>query len=411
MKTLLTLLILVGALVVTTLLVVFKPDPQEVAPERPVTTVEVLEVQPQSVQLTVKSQGTVLPRTESDLSAEVSGRIIEVADSFRAGGSFREGDLLLRIDPADYEAAVAAAAAELANAQLALAQEEAQAEQAAADWAALGEGEASDLTLRKPQLAQAKARIESARANLKRAERDLARTEVRAPFDGRVLQTNVDLGQYLSAAPATPVARIYATDRGEVRLPVTTREAELLETKDRRQRMVRLQKANTPGSPTWVARFARMEATIDPESRLLYAVAELENPFSPSAQHPEPLRRGQFLSAEIEGRSLSEAYVLPRYALRGSDTVYVVTEENTLETRKVNIIQSDADEVIIRSGVLQPPSERSERSASTGQGGKPTLLHPSDSSTSQGLQPGDRVALSPIAYYIEGMPVHLMADE
>jgi RND family efflux transporter MFP subunit len=385
--------------------------------------VEVIEIQPQSVQLTVKSQGTVLPRTESDLSAEVSGRIIKVAENFRAGGRFSKGDVLVKIDPADYEAAVANAAAELANAQLTLAQEDAQAEQAAADWAALGEGEASDLTLRKPQLAQAKARIESARANLKRARRDLTRTELTAPFDGRVLSTSADLGQFVSAAPASPIARIYATDRAEIRLPITSREAELLETKDRRQRYVRLEKANTRNSPVWLARFVRMEATIDPNSRLLYAVAEIEDPFAPSPKNPEPLRRGQFVTAEIEGLSLSEAYVLPRYALRGSDTVYIVTTAGTLETRKITIIQSDAQRVIVTaaSGRVDlralsqskrsPDSGTLEHLANTGQGGKPTLLRsPSDYPT-DGLRPGDRVAISPIAYYIENMPVHLMADE
>lgn len=377
MKFILPILILLIAVGITAVLVVFKPDAAAISPERPVTNVEVIEARPQDIQLSVKSQGTVLPRTESDLSAEVSGRIIEVADSFRAGGRFSAGDLLVKIDPADYEAAVAASAAELANAELALAQEEAQAEQAAADWAALGEGEASELTLRKPQLAQAKARIESARANLKRARRDLARTELTAPFDGRVLSTSADLGQFVSAAPASPIARIYATDRAEIRLPLTIREAELLETKDRRQRFVRLEKANTTNSPVWLARFVRMEATIDPNNRLLYAVAEIEDPFAPGANNPEPLRRGQFVSAEIEGRSISDAFVLPRYALRGSDTVYIMTQESTLETRTVEIIKSDADEVIITGG----------------------------------LEQGDRIAISPIAYYIEGMSVQLMADE
>ena len=374
MKVLLPILILLAAGGATALLIVFKPDATEVAPERPITSVEVLTVQPESVQLTVRSQGTVLPRTESDLSAEVSGRIIEVADNFRAGGSIEAGDILLKIDPSDYEAAVAASRAQLANAELALAQETALAEQAAADWAALGEGKPSDLTLRKPQLTQAKAAIESARANLKRAERDLARTELTAPFDGRVLSTSADLGQFISAAPAAPVARIFATDRAEVRLPVTTREAERLETKNRRQRTITLQKANTPKSPTWSAHFARMEATIDPETRLLYVVAALDAPFEPTAEHPEPLRRGQFVSAEIEGRTLSEAYTLPRYALRGSDTVYAVTSDDTLETRRVEIAQSNARQVIITGG----------------------------------LKPGDRVVTSPIAYYVENMPVEVI---
>ncbi|TVP81445.1 MAG: efflux RND transporter periplasmic adaptor subunit [Puniceicoccaceae bacterium] len=376
MKVLLPILILLAAGSITTLLVIFKPDAVEVAPERPVTSVEILTVQPETVQLTVRSQGTVLPRTESDLSAEVSGRIIEVADNFRAGGSFRQGDVLVKLDPADYEAAVAASRAELANAELLLAQETALAEQAAADWAAIGRGEPSDLTLRKPQLAQAQARLESARANLRRAQRDLERTHLTAPFDGRVLSTSADLGQFISAAPAAPVARIFATDRAEVRLPITTREAERLESRDRRQRYVQLQKANAPRSPTWTARFARIEATIDPSTRLLFVVAELDAPFEPSAEHPEPLRRGQFVTAEIEGRTLSQAYLLPNYALRGSNSVYIVTPEGKLETRRVEIAQSDTATVIITDG----------------------------------LEPGERVAISPIAYYVENMPVEVIQE-
>ena len=256
---------------------------------------------------------------------------------------------------------------------MALATEQAQAEQANADWTALGKGEASALTLRKPQLAQAEARVASAQANLNRALRDLSRTEIRAPFDGRVLNTMADLGQYVNAAPATPIARIYAEDRAEVRLPITLKEAELLETRDRRQRLIRLQKPNAPDSPTWVARFARTEATIDPQSRLLYVIAELEQAFAPTGPHPEPLRRGQFMQAEIEGRGISDAYRLPRYALRGSDTVYIVDADNTLNVRRVQIIQSTADTIIITGG----------------------------------LQAGERVAISPIAYYVEGMPVEV----
>jgi RND family efflux transporter MFP subunit len=378
MKTLLTLIILGAALAVTTLLLIFTPDAQETSPPRPVTTVQTIVAQPETVQLSVQSQGTLLPRIESELSAEVSGRIIEVAENFRAGGSFAADDLLLRIDPADYEAAVAAQAAELANAQLALAQEEAQAEQAAADWAALGRGEASPLTLREPQLAQARARLESARASLERARRDLRRTEIRAPYAGRVLQTQVDLGQYVSAAPAAPLARVFALDRGELRLPLTPREAELLNLDSPEKAAVQLRRAGSAQSQTWTARLDRMEATIDPGSRLIYAVAVLEQPFSENPKHPEVLRRGQFLDATIEGRRLEGAYQLPRYALRGSDTVYLVTDEQTLVTREVSIVHSNAEVVVI-------PAEG-------------------------GLAAGDRVATSPIAYFAENMPVEILED-
>jgi multidrug efflux pump subunit AcrA (membrane-fusion protein) len=127
----------------------------------------------------------------------------------------------------------------------------------------------------------------------------------------------------------------------------------------------------------WTARFARIEATVNPKSRLLYVVAALDNPFEPSATHLQTLRRGQFMDAEIEGRTVSEVYRLPRFALRGSNTVYVVTDEKTLTTRKVEILKSDTESVIISSGI----------------------------------EAGERVAVSPIAYFVENMPVDLIPNE
>lgn len=378
MKTLIPILLLIGAVLIAGLLIHFKPAPSEVAPERPITNVEVITVQPESIQLSVRSQGTLLPKVETDLSVEVSGRIIEIADNFVAGGYFQKGDVLLRIDPADYKAAVAAREADLTGAKLVLAQEQALAEQAADDWAAMGEGEASALTLRQPQLAQAKARLASAEAALDQAKRDLERTEIKAPYRGRVLSKNVDFGQYVQANPANPIARIYATDQAEIRLPITERETNFLETRTRSVKKVYLRRPNVENSPVWLARLVRTEATIEPSSRLLYLVAEISNPFDPKPNsETQALRRGSFLSAEIEGRTIQNAYSLPRYALRGSDTLYVLSEENTLHTRQVEIVKSDTARVVIESG----------------------------------LQPGERVAISPIAYYLEGMPVNIINTE
>jgi RND family efflux transporter MFP subunit len=371
MKFILPILILLIAGSITVALVLFRPDAAQITPERPITSVEVIAVQPQSIQLTISSQGTLLPTVETDLIAEVSGRVIKVNDSFRIGNRFRKGDRLIKIDPADYEASAAKAVADLANAQLALAQEQAQFEQAAADWQALGDGEASDLTLRKPQLAQAKARVTSAKAQVKRAHRDLARSEIIAPYDGIVLSKEVDLGQFVTANPGKPLGRIYATGSAEVRLPITEKEATLLDKYSKRQRFVTLTQGTSGHNLT--APLIRIEDNVDPSSRLLYVVARVPAPFDPKPNQPA-LRRGSFLQAEIEGRMLSDAYVLPRYALRGSDTVYIVNDSGRLETRRVRIIKSDAQEVIITAG----------------------------------LEPGERVATSPIAYSLENMIVEVI---
>ena len=373
MKVLLPIIILLAAAVLVGIQLKLKPEPDTVAIERPITNVEIITAQPTSIQLTVHSQGTLLPTIETDLSAEVTGRVIEVADSFRVGNRFRKGDILLVIDPADYEAAAAARESELANAELALAQERAQAEQAAADWQALGDGEPSELTLRKPQLKQAQALVTSAQAALKKAQRDLDRTKIIAPYDGIVLSKQVDLGQFVSANPANPLARIYSTLSAEVRLPITEQEVEFLDRRTKRQHFVTLTRQNDASNTRWIARLARVEENINPSSRLLYVVAEIKEPFEGSAQQPA-LRRGTYLKAEIEGRSVQNAYTLPRYALRGSNTLYVLNKENKLQTRTVEILKSDSKQVII----------------------------------GEGLQPGERIAISPIAYYVEGMPVEVI---
>lgn len=376
MKKLLPVLILAAATAVTALLVYFKPAPKAVSPERPITSVETLTVHPAATQARIHSQGTLLPRVETELTAEVSGRIIAVSENFEAGAAFAAGDLLLQIDPADYRAAAAARQAELAGAQLTLAQEQALAEQAADDWAAIGQGEASALTLRAPHMQQAQAQLASAQAALAKAQRDLERCEIRAPYAGRVLSKQVDLGQFISAGPGQALGRIFATDLGEVRLPITQREAALLDDSFGTEQSVQLYLSDEDGAPRWSARIDRIEATIDPQSRLLYLVAQLDAPFAPSADRPS-LRRGIFLQAQIRGRRIEPAYTLPRYALRGADSVYVLSADNRLSTRTVQIVQSDPERVVI----------------------------------SAGLQPGERVATSPIAYYVEGMPVNPLESE
>ena len=368
MKKLLPILILCAALVLTALLVIFKPKPKTTLPDRPLVSVEVLTVTPERTQIHLQSQGTLMPRTESDLTVEVSGRIIEIGANFRPGASFEAGEVLLRIDPADYQTALALRRAELASARLAWAQEKALSEQAKADWAALGEGEANPLALRIPQLEQASTQVQSAEAALAKAQRDLERTEVKAPYAGSVLTKNVDLGQFVSANTSMPIGRIFATDRGEIRLPITQREATLLN--DSELGAVELRSSDAPDGPSWSAQIDRIETTVDTQSRMLYIVACISKPFQ-AADRPQ-LRRGMFLQAEIEGRSIEAAYTLPRYALRGSNTVYVLSPDNKLQTRTVQIVQSSPQQIIINSG----------------------------------LQPGERVATSPIAYFVENMPVN-----
>lgn len=366
MKRLTPVIVLVAFALIVAALILSRPEPASAPPERPVTKVEVITVEPETIQLTVSSQGTILPKIESDLSVEVAGRIVELSPNFNVGQRITEGEVLFRIDSADYEAAVAARKADLASAKLSLAQEQALAEQAHEDWDAVGEGEPSELALRLPQLAKAKAQMESAAAALSRAERDLERTVLQAPYDGLVLTKNVDLGQYVQANPNIVVARVYSTDVAEIRLPLTQRETDNLVDPSLSPSKVILKRQDA-----WEASLTRLESTIDPSTRLIYGVAEIENPLE------KGLRRGLFVEAEIAGRTINQAISIPRYALRGSSAVYIVTEQNTLMTRTVDVLQSDEEQVII----------------------------------TEGLEQGDRVVTSPIAFFVENMPVEILENE
>ncbi|MCI0438277.1 MAG: efflux RND transporter periplasmic adaptor subunit [Chloroflexi bacterium] len=218
MKILFPLLVLAAGLVAAWALISHSPQAKLQAPPRELPEVRVIRVEPRTVRLNVDSQGIVAPRAETDLVSEVAGRVVKVAPSFAAGGFFKWGEVLVAIDPRDYEFAVTKAQAQVVEARRALLQEQAEVEQARSDWKALGEGKPTDFALRKPHLAEAQAKLAAAEAELKLARLNLERTELRAPFDGRVREKKVDVGQYVTQGSA--LARLYAADIAEVRLPL-----------------------------------------------------------------------------------------------------------------------------------------------------------------------------------------------
>lgn len=385
MKTFLPIFLLLLAVVIAAALIVFTPEPAETTPERPIARVEVVEARPETIRPRIRSQGTLLPAVETELSAEVAGRVLSTNPDFNAGGFFQEGDTLLRIDPADYKAERAAREAELADARLELALEKATAEQARADWNSLEDGRdvsPSALTLREPQLARARARVKSARAALEQAERNLARTRITAPYDGRILATSASVGQFVTAAPATPVARIYASKPAEIRLPLSDREASFFnldsEEKPRVMLFAEHGAAATAGQKSaFTGRLIRFEGSIDPATRMLHAVAELDARLGERPVEDAPrLRHGLFLEAEIHAPARKKIYALPRSALRGAGEVYIRTGSGTLESRKVSVLQSSSDRVLV----------------------------------SDGLEPGEQVVTSPVAYFVEDMPAEIAED-
>jgi len=319
--------------------------------------VEVLPAEAKSLNLTVVSQGSVRPRTETTVVAEVSGKVVEVSPHFIAGGFFRKDEVLLQIDPSDYQAALKRAQANLASRKAQLAEQNARAEQARKDWSNLGrEGEASDLTLRKPQLAEAVANVQAAEADLEKAERDLQRTRIKVPYDGLVKTKQADIGQYV--APGTPLGVTFSVDTAEVRLPLSAADVSFLELPPVTnpqglplpQVVLSSETAGTSGQ--WQAEIIRTEGVIDEQSRVTYAVAQVVDPYAVLGLSKQAeLRIGTFVRAEIQGRRAENVIVLPRSILSINDTVLVANNDDELEIRPVDIVRTEPEKVYIGAGI------------------------------------------------------------
>jgi RND family efflux transporter MFP subunit len=336
-----------------------KPAVQQRRPSTaPAITVAVHEVEASEYQVNVQSYGTVAPRTQSFLVAQVSGQVIELSDKLRDGRFFDAGDVLLKIDDRDYQADVKIAEANLADAQRSLTEENARSAQAERDWARLGnDGEPSELVLRKPQLLAAEARVASSDAALDRAELSLERTEVIAPFAGRVLRQMVDLGQV--AGNNTQVAEVYATDYIEVRLPLRNADLQFVDLPESYRGVQRetggfqvtLYSSISGAEQGWLGEVVRTESAIDQNSRQLHVVAQIDDPFGEAAVGRSPLKIGEYVTAELQGKIISGAIVIPADAIYQSSYVYVVND-GVLIRREIDIAWQSTSEALISSGLV-----------------------------------------------------------
>jgi len=360
-KFMLPLILIVTSIVLVTALVAYKKLQR--AERKPETTqailVDIIIAEVVSLNLIVNSQGTVKPRTETVLVAEVPGKIVSVSADFVAGGFFRKGEVLLQIDPSDYRAGLKRAEAALASREARLADETARAEQALKDWRNMGkQGQPSDLGLRKPQMADAKANVSAAEADVEKARRDLERTRISVPYDGLVRQKAVDIGQYV--APGTRLGITFAIATAEVRLPLTYTDLKYLElptgteasNQEKSYPPVTLSTQRAGDTDHWQAQIIRTEGVVDETSRVVYAVAQVIDPYRVLGQsHQKELKIGTFVNAEIQGRRAENVVVLPRYVLQANQTVLVVNDQDKLEILPVVVLRAEARKVYISSGI------------------------------------------------------------
>ncbi|MFT5691661.1 MAG: RND family efflux transporter MFP subunit [Oceanicoccus sp.] len=340
-------------------------------------TVRALKVRPESVQLKVHSQGTVMPSMESQLIPEVSGRIMWMSPKLVAGGYFTKGEVLARVDSLDYRNTLERAKSSLKRA-------EAEEQHARFEYERLESLAEKKLTSRS-QLENslraqrvAVANLNDARVSFEQAQQNLDRTEIHAPFTGLVRSEKVDIGQFISRGSA--IATLYASDLVEVRLPIADRQLAFLnlpptlrgELPLGLQPEVILTTEYAGQQLTWKGRIVRTEAEIDISSRMVHLVARV-----PNTVDQTPLTVGLFVDAEIEGLSAENVVVLPRSALRNNGQVLIIDEDDKIRFRAIEQLRLYQDNVLVKSG----------------------------------LNSGDRVCLSPLQTAIDGMTVNPVTDE
>ena len=345
----LPIVVLLGALLITSWLIVQRPVPAQKRPDPPVLLVDAIVAELASVRLKVHSLGSVTPRTETSLTGEVAGQIVEVFPQFVSGGFFKRGDLLVKIDDRTYRAEVKRSQAAVAAAETLITREQGLSDYALQDWRRLNpDKEATDLALRKPQLAEARANLQSALADLERKEGDLERTVVRAPYDGMIRQKLADVGQFVGAG--TQLAVIFASDVAEIRLPLPDKDLPFVDLKAQPPVEVT---ANIGGTDYyWRGKIVRTEGVFDEQSRVLYVVAQVADPYNQDGESwAYPLRIGTFVGANIEGHRADNLVVLPRSALRRDNRVWTIDSNNRLVPKTVSVLRTDASSVYINSGL------------------------------------------------------------
>lgn len=323
-----------------------------------------------SITLDVKSYGIVKPKYRTELIAQVSGQVISVSDQFVEGAFVKQGDILARIDANDYEADFIEAQAGLAQASSALEIERAQAHVAQAEWERIksdsSDAIASELYLRKPQLAEKLARYRSAQASVKRASRNLERTYIKAPYDAIINERTISLGSVVN--PGNSFGALSATSVAEVRLPVADQELQYLKNGGVGSNVTF--NAEYAGKQTmWQAKVIRTEGVVDQTSRMSYLVAQLATPYGDKTR---PLRFGSYINATIEGRPLDNAIIVAHHLVKDNKIV-ILNDDLTLSFKTLNIIREQNGMII----------------------------------ASQGLKNGEQIVTSALEYPTEGMAVKI----
>jgi len=348
--------VLVFSVVGLQLMVAGKPEPEK--KESAERAVSIYVTQPQQIKrsIDVETQGEVRPKNEIPLTSRVSGHVVSLSENFDEGAAIDADTVLIKIDDIDYKVAVIRAEARVAEAEVALARELANEKMKKDTWnQKKGDAKPSAFALNKPQVLEAEAKLRAAKADLQEAQLNVERTEIKVPFNGRVLSRDIGLGQYVSAG--TTLGRVFSVDTAQVRLPLTGLQLATLklplgfEADPDNAPIVTFTNQIGRNAYQWQGRLVRTNAQVDQNTRLTYAIAEVNDPYGTGATNGAPFAVGMFVTAHITGNEETNAWSLPRDALRQDDSIYVVDDDHNLRIRQVKVYATTADEVMLKEGI------------------------------------------------------------
>ena len=373
LKVVVPILIVGAALGAFSVMVQFKKPAEQIEAPRTILSVQALTVKPQNVTLTLPSQGIIDAQRVTTIASEASGRVVAVSPKWNVGEQFDENEILVEIDPSDYATAVTQAEAALADARSSLASEKARTEQALREWEKVSQGvKPTDLALRKPQIESATSRLKAAEASLLKAQHDLERTKIRAPFAGRLRSLRIELGSYLT--PGAPIAEFFSLGTYEVRLPLSLDEYAFVNHSQTDPAIpVQLRTSFGGSQVSWTGKIVRTEGEIDRSTRSVYLIASVE------ASEPATnniLKPGLFVYAEIEGQTLDNVFPVPRSSFLDEQHLLIIDSQNRIRRRAVKVVRQTGSHWLV----------------------------------SEGLKAGDLVCVTTIAAPVDGMEVSITSQ-
>lgn len=331
--------VLIAGLLANRILSNSQPAPSLNASGSSIAVVQVAQPQIGDTQVKIDETGTVQVRNTIELSPQVTGRVVYVSSTLASGGKFNQGDVLFKLDDADYQANVERAQADLTSRQADLKVEQAEADVAKREWEMVNPGQPiPENVAREPQLERANAAVRAAEAALDDAQLDLARVSFSLPFDGRVLSTSIEIGQNLMAGQ--PYGKAYDPSGIEVSVPVAPNILKALQPAVGREAQVKpIQIRQNTTVPIYSATLSREDAEVDPITRLARVILSFNDKTTAIP--------GEFVNVTINGPVIADAITFSEAALQENRSVWIV-KNGLLEQRSPELIFAKNGELVAR---------------------------------------------------------------